>query len=527
VRRRVFGVLVAVALVAVGVVEAGRPGDAGAAVSGVPAQLVAKLYSEALGRAPDPAGWASALTHFRSAGCTNASVGQMVRAFYTSPEYLSRPYDADARVLTLYRGALNREPDQGGLDSWASWLRRGGSWSGAVDAFAASAELANLVPTICAAGTTTYYYGTTPAPTLPISGPGVAVGNGQQLQIMLDATPPGGTVSLAQKTVVRLAEPLIIPAGVRLTTTGAPLPTAYALQARLVRANRFDAAMVQLRDGAALANVWVDGQRGGYANYSRSAINVQLFGGDGTRVVDSKLSNSSGWTTLQAYGSHEGLPCAGNTIARNLVTAYSSDHAPHPGGGFWTDGLSIGCEHATVRHNAVVDATDVAIVVFRATPANQASVVSDNQILSAGNSAYGAIGTDTGFDSGARPGFIGTAFLRNTMWTSPDTHFDIGLIVGARMWWGNRGDTGSGAAFNDNTTGGQTANVVTGIAVSGMLHATVQRNDMRFVPGPFGRCPQVAIGVDADGFAAGGDIQPGGVPVHFVDPATGAGCVGH
>src|SRR4051794_23734333 len=70
---------------------------------------------------------------------------------------------------------------------------------------------------------------------------------------------------------------------------------------------------------AASTSIWVDGQRGSYANYRVDATNVQTFG-TGVRVTNAKLSNSRGWTTVQVLGSHEGPPCDNATITGNVVT---------------------------------------------------------------------------------------------------------------------------------------------------------------------------------------------------------------
>lgn len=492
-----------------------------------PGQFVAKLYSEALGRIPDAGGWTGQLNAFASAGCTATTVRDQVRAMYNSAEFLSRPYDAAARVLAIYRGALNREPDQGGLDAYTGQLQSGAlTWPQVVDSIVSSSEFANLVPLVCSASTTSYYVGAQAAPTLPVSGSGFAGGTGQQLQALLNATPAGGTVTLAQKAVVRISAPLVIPAGVTLTTNGAPGPTAYALQGRLVRAAAFDSALVQVSGGGRLNAVWVDGQRGSYVNYVLNAIDVQTLGGSGTAVTNAKLSNSLGWSTLQALGTFEGRPCAGTTVSGNLVTAYSSDHLTLGDRPSWTDGLSIACENALIEGNSIIDATDVGIVLFRANPANQRSTVRGNQILNAGNSAYGAISIDGLHGQGITPGFAGATVLNNVFWTAPRTHADIGLAVGTRPWFGNASDAGTGVSVTDNTTNGLTAVVGTGMAVSGMFNATVQRNSLQVSPAAINGCPHVNFGIDANGYAAGGNFQAGATSVSFGN-GSGGGCIGH
>ncbi len=488
----------------------------------VPAQFIAKMYTVALGRMPDRGGWSSYTNDFATLGCTHARVAQTVRGFYTSGEFLGRAYANAARVLALYRGALNREPDQAGFDHYRTTLDTGTvTWAQVVEAFVASGELANLVPAICGSATS-YYYGTAPAPATPVAGPGT----GQQLQALLDAAPAGATVYLAPMAVVRLTAMLEIPAGKALATTGLPSTHEYANQARLVRSSPFSGPMVRLHSGARLLNVWVDGQRGAYTNYTLWAINVQAMGGNGTEVSGAKISNSQGWSSLQTIGAFEGFPCQATLIAGNLITAYSSEHLRLGGSGRWTDGISVACENAIVRDNGIVDATDVGIVLFRASPAVQRSTVRDNQVLSAGNSAYGALGVDGLHSLGVTHDFTGSAVQNNAFWTGPDTHFDIGLAVGTRSWFGTLNDPGTGVSVIANHTNGFRTNVNTGIAVTGMHNATVQANDLLLSLVPVSACPRVNFGVDADGYATGGNFQPGAQSVRFTNTG-GGGCVGH
>lgn len=492
-----------------------------------PAQFVAKMYSEVLGRMPDSGGWTFPLGVFTSKGCTKPVVADVARSFYTSTEFGDLGYDNAEKVLTLYRGVLNREPDQPGLDNAVAALANGITWNQLVEQFVQSTELANLVSAICGTNPS-YYYGTGSAATLPVSGSGFAGGTGDQLQALLDAAPAGGTVYLAQKAVVRVNSTVVIPAGKTLATTGLPDPRHYAAQGRLVRSSSFEDAVVRVMPGAKLLNTWVDGQRGAYTNYTLKAQNIQLWGGTGTTVADSKISNSQGWTNLQALGSFEGVPCTSNIITGNLVTGYSSDHFPHDGVGRYTDGLSIACENATVVNNGIIDATDVAIVLFKSTPAPQASTIRDNLILSAGNPAYGGLGMDGGLDRGVTNDFSRASFTGNTLWTGPYTHFDIGIAVGTREWFGTREDNSTGVVVRDNTTGGLGAIVNTGIAVTGMYNATVTGNDLEHMSvQPISSCPRVKLGIDSEGYAAGGQFQAGGTSVRYTNPTTGGGCIGH
>lgn len=165
-------------------------------------------------------------------------------------------------------------------------------------------------------------------------------------------------------------------------------------------------------------------------------------------------------------------------------------------------------------------------MVFRSTPAAQQTLVRDNRILSAGNAAFAAIAFDGGYDQDRTSDFSGTRVMDNTLWTGDRTHFDIGISVGARPWFGDRHDPGTGASVTGNTTASMSAVVSTGIAVSGMYDATVKGNDLDVRPRSLGACPVTHFGVDADGYARGGDFQEGGKLVRFTTE-SGAGCLGH
>ncbi|HWM93119.1 MAG TPA: hypothetical protein VN493_20315 [Thermoanaerobaculia bacterium] len=493
----------------------------------VPAQFIAKTYTEAFGRTPNPEEWLSAVSWFRANGCRAATLGAWGRKVYLSNDYVSLGYDPAAELLTLYRGVLNREPDAPGFSERLSARQRGQRWSDTVDSFFSSKELRRLSKKICGSEPG-YSFGDRPVINLPVSGPGFQ-GTGTQLQAVLDAAPARSTVWLAQKAVIRLNAPLTIPPGVTLATTDTPGPGRYALMARLVRTARFKTAAVSLQSGARLRNVWVDGQRG-VVGFTDDGVNVRLLGGDGTGITDSVITNAAGWSSVQAFGRTEGFPCQGNVIFGNLITAYSSQHVRgklqyNP----WTDGLSISCEDTVVQDNQIVDATDVAIVLFRAHPAVQKSQIRYNRILAAGNSAYGAITIDGLQGRGTKPDFQGAAVHDNTFWTGPSTHFDIGLAVGTRAWFGPPADTASGVSVTNNTTAGIPTRVDSGIAISGMLDAYVAGNELNLVMVDVSRCPTstgpdspktVRIGASVAAGHASGDLQP------YTD-ALYDWCIGH
>lgn len=497
------------------------------AEAATPHQFIAKMYSEVLGRIPDQGGYQGGLNHFNANGCSKSTLKSWGRGVFLSTEYNNLGYDNASKLLTLYRAVLNREPDAGGFNFWLGQLNGGTSFINVVDSFFDSAEFNGLVTAICKAATSTsdatYGFGNAPVIDLPILGTcgNCFTGTTQaQLQTALNNAPAGGTVLLRQRAVIRLTSTLNIPAGKTLATVNSPDHYHYANMARLVRDSNFAATAVKLNSGSKLKNVWVDGSRG-RLGFSNDSINVQLFGGTGTEVSGCVITNTAGWSSLQAFGRAENQACGSNVIRNNLITTYSSTHRPIG----WADGLSISCENATVENNEIIDATDVPIVLFRACPAVQASTVRFNTALNAGNSAYGGIVADAltpAFQNASctgAPSFAGSTISNNTLWTGAG-HYDIALSVGTRAWFGTSSITATGASFQFNTSGSQPVRVDTGIGVSGMLGATVLSNTLNTQLVNSGACPNFAVAASVSAGYASGSIQP------YTDTLI-QGCIGH
>ncbi|HEY4464020.1 MAG TPA: DUF4214 domain-containing protein, partial [Streptosporangiaceae bacterium] len=218
-------------------------GGAGRAVRAyVPAQFIVKQYTEGLGRIPDQPGWQNAVSYFTQNGCTAGSLARFGEAVFASPEYAGLGYSDDAKILTLYRAALNREADPAGLGNWTRQLGSGLPWPTVVQKFFTSSEFTALVPTICSGvvdgSGSSYYFGTQQATALPVTGTGAQPASEADLEKLLQAAAArgGGSVVLAQKQLVWLTRPLVVPGRVTLTTEGGPDPRHYASMARLVRA---------------------------------------------------------------------------------------------------------------------------------------------------------------------------------------------------------------------------------------------------------------------------------------------------
>jgi hypothetical protein len=163
------------------------------------------------------------------------------------------------------------------------------SWPSAAKLFFTSSEFTALAPRICSGvvdgSGASYYFGTQAALAVPTAGTGFAGSEAGLQSLLNDAAANDGTVALAQRALVSLTSPLIIPAGVTLTTAGGPDLHHCADMGRLVRAATFPApaaqeGMVQVQQGAGLAGVWVDGARDTPGN-TAPLDDVMTYGGGG------------------------------------------------------------------------------------------------------------------------------------------------------------------------------------------------------------------------------------------------------
>lgn len=513
----------------------------------VPHQFITKTYTEALGRLPDSTGYGLSVQLFRGRGCSIEELRAWARQFYDSPmhpaltEYEnSYPQgsgattaDSIARILTLYRGILNREPlAQEFRDRLAQY--RQSPWSALLEDVLNSVEFTTLAPKICIQD----FYGFSgrefPVIDLPFVAPAFEVLNCPGLcttlgQCRSDVTdsdalqtamycasqlvgPHGtATVELAPQAVFRLHSTLLVPGNVVLRTRTPARgwdwfpSTRYALMARLVRGSNFGGPLVRLNrvtlsgvavGRAKLENVWVEGHRGPIeANVAD--LNIALSGGNGAEVSGCRINSAAGWTNILAQGMSAGAECGGVAIRRNLITEYTSCHYKPDGPNVWTDGISSSCENTLIEDNQIADVTDVGIVIFGGTESTtQRSVARGNRVLSSGNAAWSALVADPLFGSYTREfDFTGCRFENNWIW-SGDGHFDVGMLVGtAALAWNGAAHMGRGAAFINNSIGWPalacSALVDIGIVVSGMLDATVTGNRLALRMTNVGNCPDL------------------------------------
>jgi hypothetical protein len=492
-------------------------------------QFVARMYSEVLGRAPDESGWAAnAVANVQTgSGCQNINFAALANNYYSSSEYASLNYTSIEKALTLYRGLLNREPESSSsLQAWAQQLDAGTPMLTVITNFVNSAEFVSLKSTICSTSNNTadsgYRWGTTP--TIPIDGTMTA----SALQASLDAAKLAANkqVVLSPHTVIYADRKITIPAGVTLTTSGITSRQQYAKMARIVRTAHFggdgstgqrgDQAIVVLENGAKMSAIWVSGQRGAVIAgqalpYSLLSSSVFMRGGTGTSVLSSRLDTGAGNSNIGIDGAYEGSPCQNAVINDNLITGYANTHYPVGGVGKYSDGITVACEKATVNGNHIIDASDVGIILFRSGSVPQASIVSNNIIISAGVSAFSAMAYEPYVEpSGtASYNFTGSQFYSNRFWTSGDSHFDIGVAAGTRAW--GEQNTGYGGNVSGNTNAGIASIMQIGIGIDGMQTTVVNANQLSYVKQTNGVCPtKGAVVVNSDATrATPGSISSG------------------
>ena len=459
-------------------------------------QFVAKVYTEALGRLPTSEEWRAGVARVTGRSCTRGNLGRFAAEIFASPNYAGLRYSPRAKALTLGRALLNRDPDLARVARWSVALRTRSAGEMAAR-LARTRAFAALVPRICAAAPYGWD-GTSRSPLAWRPTGNFAGGRAIALQRRLDRAGArgGGTVYLDPDAVVTVeaGESIYVPPRVTLATWGVGSRRRYAEMARIVRIEAPDPAhpglaqLVRIGPRATLRHVWVDGNRPRFARFAE-AMNIRVLGSGG-RILECRSSDPVGSAGLQLF---DGVVRA--IAADNLVTAYATSHyRTSRGAERWTDGINVAARRAQVYSNEVVDATDLGIVVFadiRGWRA-QLSQVFHNTIVNAGNSAFGALGFEPRAGTGATVPFSAAgeaaAIRDNTLWTSPTAHVHMGLVLGSRAWWGERGNVGRGATAERNRTPeGLELRAGYGIAVDGMDEARVEGNELAVALGPWVR----------------------------------------
>lgn len=499
-----------------------------------PGQFLAKQYTEALGRAPDPSGWTGSMNYFLANGCNKNVLNTAAKGVFLSAEYTALGYDNYEKVLTVYRAILSREPDKIGFAYWVNYLNNGNSLSSFIDFIFQGIDAGELTTkNICSS--LGYGWGKDSVlsnPDIPISGSGISTLTA--LRTALASAAPGSTVYLAQRAVIASSTQIVVPPGVTLATTGLPGRNVYAKQARLVQEgfngnSEETRAFVKLMSGAKLASVWVSGQRGKLGPDEMS-VPVMLYGGTKTTIENSRVENSSGWATIMAH--RFGQPCSGLVISGNILTGYANTHfRPNKNTPNYTDGIAGNCENFYANGNDIIDASDVGIIVFAAgNGISQTSKVFNNVIISAGVPMFSALMLHPARDPSNPHPYFNSKISNNKFWSAPDTHFDIGISMGGFPWDGDASAIGYYGEASDNSNNGITTRMNIGMVVDGLLSVSISGNSLLRAP------PKVSfsdIGATyifscpaGDNFAhqtahASGALQdsPANTAVH--------GCVGH
>jgi hypothetical protein len=496
---------------------------AATAEAAVPAQFVAKLYSEALGRAPDPAGWLLHNSSFAANGCSAATLRSAAIAFFGSAEYASRRYTAAETVLTAYRAILSREPDPSGLAHWTGLLRQAGGPARLAGEMAASSEFRSLVDRICNGQAYRQDWGLSQA---------IEIGSGTWDQTRLEACIHDNAVcSVPQRTVVFLRSTVVLPAGKVLQTEGNPDRLHYARQARIVRASGDFGHLLDVKAGAVVRDIWLSGQRhlfkAAAATMEEVRANIWYAGVGGRPGRVSGIR--SDFPLVRSHIVSVG-PGGWLDVENSLFTGYTSNHTADGTNTWVTDGISQHASNGTIQGNHIIDPTDVGIVIFGHGPRDgtpQATRAVSNVLVHAGLSAYGSAGFDTTGDC-VFCTFTG-GIEGNTILAGPRQHSDVMLFVGTAPWIPARQTDctvgphcGIGARMRRNRTApalhGQKVEVQVGLLVDGMLDAATDGNELAVKPQPLGKCyrgPGV-IGAKLAGILA---------PRQSEQPVRG--CIGH
>ncbi len=106
--------------------------------------FITHLYETCLGRAPEEGGMQSWLSQIRR-GATGV---QIMRGFIYSDEFKNRNLSDTEYVRALYSAIFGRKPDNDGLNAWVNVLEHGCSRDKVISGFAKSVEFINLCRTI-------------------------------------------------------------------------------------------------------------------------------------------------------------------------------------------------------------------------------------------------------------------------------------------------------------------------------------------------------------------------------------------
>lgn len=477
-----------------------------------PPQFLSQLHTEILGRLPSAEEWNRYEKGFATENFEIPSAEGVALAFFRSQEWRGLKYSSPETAYVLYRSLLLREPSTEEMRALAAQVERsGGNLDTIVKDLVRSQEFKDRVNSMIARPTGHGYFANRPAHRPALGSTGQGNGYRADLQAALNQTPAGGTCYLAQGALIELDGTLEVPANVTLATFDPSStsklfqkPNPYAKMARLARANLFDGELVRLQPGSRLVGVWVDGRRSQLrtddpallaANASSSArnsnaVNIVLVsspsGDTPTEIISCKISDSCGWTNILTRGSDGAWAPGAARITRNIITCYSANRDLVES--FFTDGISSTASDAHITENAIVDPSDVGIVVFNPwMPSRQNSQIVGNDIFFAGNNGWGGITLDhnagseclctsspndcgtpkvdcrNALDESITCDFSNTLVSENTIRSSKYAYANAGISVGVHLW--GLPMYGRGSQVLANRIGLPTMPLVTGIGI--------------------------------------------------------------
>lgn len=343
----------------------------------VPTQWVAKMYTEALGRAPSAGEWSFWMAYYSSNACGVSTLSTLGTAIYTgadflaaySPEASSRPQ----RVIALVRGVYSHDPNANDWSAYYTLYADGTlTWTQVVSAIFNNGVFGALVvPAVCGASPDYGFGYSRPLDVLAGGSRTLATLQGQ----LNAAQASCGIVALRPTELIRAGtQALTVPACVTLTTAGGPGPSSYASMGRIVPDGLTcqvfwcsHTAIVSLGRGATLRGVWVDGAGADSGQVQLANVETQdTAGADGTTVTGNRLTDPGPNGTavrLDGFGT-TGVPCSGVTVSGNLVTGYAGHRSQDAmGQARWASGITDLCEGATITGNQLVDLTDRGITI--------------------------------------------------------------------------------------------------------------------------------------------------------------------
>jgi len=268
---------------------------------------------------------------------------------------------------------------------------------------------------------------------------------GADLQAVLDA---GDDLLLCPGAVYPLQSPLVYKVdGQSISTEAATHPRDYATL-RLANPAAVNAITSWSHSDILLERVIVDGNRGELGAFQGALAEnlalVFMFAAANQTVRNTVLKNTRSWSSLQL---HEGTGlCRGGLVENNIVLWAGCDPrgngcAPGDPPGKWADGISMPCRDTAVRGNLVVDATDVAVVLFGA----PGSTVEGNAVASVSRETLGGVALADAPDlyavSGSLAGrdivadYRGDSVRENDL-AALGSRVHIGVAVGPPIWFG-------------------------------------------------------------------------------------------